>query len=423
MSSKESHRERRTARTRSRPGRAVEGLEPRRLMAYSAFGYSLPALTVSGYAPTTAAYGSPLTIDVNVLNTGASSLVEPTNLPPGYIGTPDTQGSSTANSPATTVEVFASTTPNAKSGGVLIDTVNIPPISQNSNYETISTLPFPARPAGFPGNGGKIYLTYVVNNEGTFTEASLANNIYHVPNPITVTTSALPDLQVVAFNVPSTLQPGDVIAPTIRIANFGTADPAAQGPVTVDIVASLNKTFGPGDAVVASYVIDSIPGSTGVPTYGSIADEANVIPPPNQNTTMVAPFKLPTTPGFYYLGVIIDPFHTINQSYAPSPNLIDPVPVGPPSQFLPPGTLLFTTEGQVPVFPAAPVTVVNPISTTPTNPTTPVFIRPPLFPRSNNPIVTLDAVGHASTKVAHGKTAHVASVARPAKVSHPRAKH
>ena len=43
MSSKESHRERSAARPRRRPERvAVEGLETRQLMTYSAFGFSLP---------------------------------------------------------------------------------------------------------------------------------------------------------------------------------------------------------------------------------------------------------------------------------------------------------------------------------------------------------------------------------------------
>ena len=127
MSSKESHRERRTARPRRRPERvAVEGLETRQLMTFSAFGFSLPDLSVSGYAAPTAAWGGPLTIDVNVLNSGASSLVEPTHLPPGLIGTPDTQGASNANSPATTVQVFAFPTPGGKAGSVLIDTVDIP---------------------------------------------------------------------------------------------------------------------------------------------------------------------------------------------------------------------------------------------------------------------------------------------------------
>src|SRR5947209_19755693 len=132
-------------------------------MTYSAFGYSLPDLSVSGYGPPTAAWGKPITIDVNVLNTGASSLVEPTHLPPGLITTPATQGVSNANSPATTVEVFAYPKPGGKAGSVLIDTVNIPPLSQNSNFETISTVPLPSQPVGFPGNGGKIFLTYLVN--------------------------------------------------------------------------------------------------------------------------------------------------------------------------------------------------------------------------------------------------------------------
>jgi hypothetical protein len=418
VSSKESHRERRTARPRRRPERvAIEALEPRQLMTFSPFGFSLPDLTVTGYSAPTAAWGGSLTLDVNVLNTGASSLIEPTHLPPGVIGTANTQGASNANSPPTTVEVFASTTPDAKSGLVRIDTVDIPAISQNSNSEIISTIPLPARPAGFPGNGGKIFLTYVVNNTRAFTEASFANNVFRVPTPVTIT-DPLPDLQVVAFNLPSTLQPGDVIAPTVRIANFGSANPAAQGPVTVDLVASLNDTFGPGDAVVASYVISSLPGSSGVPTLGSIADDANVIPTPNENTTTVPAFQLPTTPGTYFLGIEIDPFHTINQTYAPNPKLRDVVTVGPPSPFLPAGNLLFPTSTFAP-FPAAPSTFIAPAASA-----TATLL--PLVSSSTNTSRTafvLNSSGLVSAKSVHVKPTHVTSHAQPHKASSPKAKH
>ena len=248
-------------RPRLRPGRvAVEGLESRQLLTYSPFGFSLPALSVTGFAAPTAAYGGPLTIDVDVENQGASSLVEPTHLAPGSV--------SNADSAPTTVEVFASPKPNATSGLLQVDTINIPAVRQNSDYNTISAIALPDRPKGFPGVGGKLYLTLVVNNNQAVLESSTANNIYRVPTPVTIT-DPLPDLQVVALDIPSPLQPGEVIAPTIRIENFGSADPAAQGPVTVELVASQNQTFGPGDAVVASYVINSLPGISGVPTQGS----------------------------------------------------------------------------------------------------------------------------------------------------------
>ena len=297
-----------------------------------------------------------------------------------------------------------------------------PRLSQNSNYETISTIALPARPAGFPGNGGKVFLTYVVNNSQGFSESTFANNLFRVPTPVTIT-DPLPDLQVTAFNLPSTLQPGDVISPTIRIVNLGASDPALQGPVIVALVASEDNKFGPGDAVVASYVINSIPGVSGVPTAGSIADDANFIPPTNTNTTLVPAFKLPTTPGFYYLGIVIDPFHTINQTYAPSADLRNPVTVGPPSQLLPSGNLVSSTNGAVPVFPAAPSTVINPV-------TSGAILIPPLVSTINTTTFQVNGTGLISTSAVHANaqgdarpppahaTAHV-----KAKATHPKAKH
>lgn len=394
MFSSDRRRERRIVRPRSRPGRvAVEGLETRQLMAYSPFGFSLPQLSVTGFAAPTAAYGGPLTIDVTVENQGASSLIEPTHLAPGSV--------STADSTATTVEVFASTKPNASSGLLKLATIVVPPIQQNSDSEVISTVALPARPRGFPGIGGKLYLTLVVNNNQAVLESSTVNNVYRVPTPVTIT-NPLPNLQVVALDIPAALQPGEVISPTIRIANFGSANPSAQGPVTVELVASLNKTFGPGDAVVGSYVIDSLPGISGVPTQNilaTLAGDQNIIQGPNVNTTTLPPLKLPTSPGFYYLGVVIDPFHTINQTYAPSPALRDVMPVGPADQFLPAGTIIIKPSGAAPIFPALPSTFINPLTATPTVVITPLF--PNINPVTNPGPTIVRQAARASAHKSH----------------------
>ncbi len=407
MFSRDPRRERRIIRPRRRPERvAVEGLETRQLMTYSPFGFSLPQLSVTGYSASQAAYGGPLTVDVTVENQGASSLIEPTNLAPGAI--------STADSPPTTVQVFASTKPNATAGLVLVDTIVIPSIRQNSDYEVISTFALPARPPGFPANGGKIYLTLVVNNNQAILETSTVNNIYRVPRPVTIT-RALPDLHVVALDIPATLQPGDVISPTIRVTNTGSG---TAGPVLVQLVASLDKNFGPGDAVVGQYVIPSLPGISGVPSKVSFAGDANVLPTPNENTTTLPPLKLPSTPGFYYLGVVIDPFHTFDQATPASPALQDVVPVGPADPFLPPGRLLSQTNGAIPIFPQLPSAIINPVAVVP------VVVIPPLFPNPvTNPgppilraasIKVLPGHGHPTRVVSdhakaakdHGKPSH-----------------
>ena len=340
-------------------------------MAYSPFGYSLPELAVTGYAATAASWGGSLSVDVTVQNQGASSLIEPLDLAPAVIN-PDTGAVSptvsTADSAATTVDVFASAKPNATSGLVKIDTVSIPAISQNSFYDTVASFTLPARPKGFPGNGGKIYLTLVVDNNQTILQTSQGQNIYRVPASVQITNN-LPDLQVVNFDIASPLQPGDVISPTIRIANFGTGDPAKQGPVTVELVASLDKNFGPGDSVVATYTIASLPGISAVPTQTGFVGDTNLIPPSNINTTTIAPVKLPSTPGTYFLGIVIDPKSSIQMKVAPTPALRDPVQVGPRNPLLPPAVLITSTGGVVPVFPALPSTVIPPpTATAPTPP-------------------------------------------------------
>ena len=375
-------------------------------MTYSPFGYSLPQLSVTGFAASKAAYGGQLTVDVTVENQGASSLIEPLDLVPGSLNntlnTPaGTATNSTADSPPTTVDVFASAKPNARNGLVKVGTIAIPSVLQNSSYEAVSTFTLPGRPKGFPGFGGKLYLTYVVNNDQAILQSSQSPNVFRDPNPVKIT-AALPNLQVVAFDVPATLQPGDVIAPTVRIANFGAADPAAQGPVTVSIIASLNKTFGPGDSVVGSYVINSLPGISGIPTQSlTFLGDQNLVPTANVSTVTLSPLKLPTRPGTYFLGVIIDPAHKINQTYQPSPSLVGVVQVGPRDRLLPSGNLLVNTGGVVPVFPALPSTILGTSTSTTTSPlltitSTPITVGGPLDPGT---VITFSTARPASVKV------------------------
>ncbi len=373
-------------------------------MAYSAFGYSLPQLAVTGYAAPVAAWGGPLSIDVRVDNFGASSLVEPTHLAPGSV--------TNADSGPTTVEIYASARPGALTGLVPIDVVQIPNIVQNSQFETVSTIALPSRPVGFPGNGGKIFLTFVVNNNQSVLQTSNSQNIFHDPTPVTIN-DPLPDLQVVGFDVPSPLQPGDFITPTVRVANFGAGNPASQGPVLVQLVASLNTTYGPGDAVIGQYVITSLPGISAVPTQGSLANDANVILAPNENDFTFGPIQLPSSPGFYHLGVKIDPFHTINQTYAPTPALSFPVNVGPGTPFQGPASVVATSSG-VPVFPALPYSnlAALPVPTTPTS----IF---PVNTASGGVVSAFATSGFPIVVQAKGSKVHLTTVLPTAKAVHP----
>jgi hypothetical protein len=99
----------------------------------------------------------------------------------------------------------------------------------------------------------------------------------------------------------------------------------------------------------------------------------NLVPPANVNTTTIGPIKLPTSPGFYYIGIEIDPTSAIKMTHPPTPALMGVLPVGPPNPLLPPTTQLINTNGIVPVFPALPYTVLVPTTTKTTTPTTPIL--------------------------------------------------
>jgi hypothetical protein len=378
-------RDDRNGRARRRPQRAtVESLETRQLMAYSPLGYSLPDLTVSGYAARTAAWGGPLAVQVHVENLGASSIVEPTHLEP--------RATSFADAPASTVTVFASSKPGGKGKVISLGTIDIPATRQNSESDVSGTVTLPARPAGFRASG-EIFLTLVVNNNRTSPESNFANNVARLPAPVSIA-DPLPDLRVVALDIPSTLQPGDVITPTIRIANFGNADPAAQGPVSVILVASLNKTYGPGDAVIGSYTIASLPGQSEVPTTSDLSGDENLEPPANYNTTTLAPLQLPSKPGKYFIGVIIDPDDTIRERTETNPNIQSVTKVGPRIAGLPPTTQLASIAvGNVPIFPQLPSQIFNPV-TNPTVTPTPV----PIVPITKAAAVKASRVAQSSVK-------------------------
>ena len=329
---------------------ALESLETRQLMAYSAFGYSLPQLSVTGYTAPVAAPGGYLAVDVKVQNLGASSLVEPASLYPAALSSADVIN--------TSVQIYGSATPNGRGGRILLGNLDIPLIRQNSNFETVVPVILPANSPAL-ANLRQFYITLAVNSDRAVIETNYADNVYRIPRPITIDRNPAPDLQVTGFDIPATLQPGDVITPTIRIANLGVGDPGNQGPVTVALVASLDTNFGPGDVILSTFTIDSLPGINAVPTQTTIANAMNLYNTPNEFTITLPTVALPAVPGFYYLGIKIDPVSQINQTYAPTPALSGVVPVGPADQFLTP-SIVQINNPTPPVFPNLPVTFLNP---------------------------------------------------------------
>jgi hypothetical protein len=275
----ETRRKRRQSRGGAgrRPGRIVlEPLEERKLMAYTPLGYSLPDLTVTGYNASIASWGGPLAVTVQVQNLGASTLIEPTQLVQA--------APSHADSDPTTVAVLVSHKPN--SGGVLVGTIAVPTVKQNSLMQLTQTLALPEQPSGFSSTG-KVFIRFVVNPGGISPESDFTNN-RGTGSPVRLQASA-PDLVVQGLDVPGTMQPGDTIQPNVGIANLGTA---ASGPVTVELVASLTKTLDAGSSIVATYNLANIPGV-------SQSSTGNVV------QIVGAPVTLPTSPSNYSIGLYV----------------------------------------------------------------------------------------------------------------------
>ena len=280
-----------------------------RFLAFSALGFSLPELTITGEAGPRAAWGGPLDVSALYQNIGTSTMTEPLSQAPAT--QPPTPGSpygnvSTADAPDTMVTVFATRTPKTLTGAIDLGEIEAPPLSQNSVEQLTAEMTLPARPAGFPGPGGTIYLWFEANSSNSSLETT---HKYNLSKPVAVklTRGPLPELRAISLGVPSTLSPGDTITPQIQIENFGTADPDLQGPVTVDLVASVTKSFTLGSSIVASYTIDSIPAVSQTPTSGNYLTFAQqIVNQPNNVVTIIgSPVTLPTSPAKYYLGVVV----------------------------------------------------------------------------------------------------------------------
>jgi hypothetical protein len=334
-------------RARRRTDLAIlERLEERALLAFSPLGFSLPDLTVTGEAGPRAAWGGKLDVSVYLQNIGASTITEPMSQAPPT--EPPITGSlygstSSADAPASTVAVVLSPSPRSLRGSINLGKIEAPSVAQNSVEQLSAMFTLPSRPAGFAGAGGKFFVFFVANSSQSFPEANTGNSVSK-PFAVMVTRQPLPELRAIALAVPSTLQPGDTIQPTIQIENLGTADPDAQEPVTVDLVASVTRSFTLGSSIIASYTINSIPAVSQTPTRGNFKTFAKRIVAPPQNVVTIegANVTLPTSPGTYFLGVVIDPNGTLNQLSLPRNSFELIHTVGPPLKTLPPAGVVST---------------------------------------------------------------------------------
>jgi hypothetical protein len=328
---------------------ALERLEPRELLAFTTLGFSLPQLVVSGEAGPRAAWGGPLDVSVFLQNIGSSTTTEPTAQAPG-----DT---SQADAGDSTIEVVL--TPHAHSfkGAVVLGTIDAPPVSQNNLEQLTDMFTLPSRPSGFKSSGGKFYVRFIANANGAILQANPGHGNISTAVPVSLVARSLPELRATALYVPDVMQPGDTISPTITVENLGTADTDLQAPVQVALVASVTPTFTLGSSIVALYTIGNIPAVSQTPTAGDYQTFAqNIVDtPPNSVTFTGAPVTLPTTPGTYYLGVVVDPYGKINELSLPSNvfSLIHKVGPGNTGSGLPPAGVV-NSAGNTGAFPIAP---------------------------------------------------------------------
>lgn len=349
------------------------------MLSYTSLGYSLPDLRITGSAGSVAAWGGTLTVSSLIQNTGASTIIEPLSLPPAaqvelgpdLNNVPPWYSPSQADASNSTVAIYLSPSPRSLNNAIQIGSFTASSVTQNSITQMSSTVTLPQHPVGYPSTG-VLYLRLVINGNQSVPETNYANNISPAI-PIRIVSRALPRLQTTALDVPAAMQPGDTIAPTFQITNLGTASTAAQGPIEVALVASTSPDFNLGSSVVALYTIDqAIPAQSNAATrvglkrhprlYGSNALNNNVFPGANVLTYTGAPATLPTTPGTYYLGIVIDPNNKLQQLALPANRLEQVRQVGPPIQGLPPAGVVTTPlTGQFPnPVDGVPIGTVNP---------------------------------------------------------------
>jgi hypothetical protein len=98
--------------------------------------------------------------------------------------------------------------------------------------------------------------------------------------------------------------------------------------------------------------------------YGSVIDNNNVTPANNVVTYTGAAVTLPASPSTYYLGVVVDPYNTLEQLALPANRLELIRKVGPATSGLPTAGVVSTPANPLPQFPnpsdGIPIGNVNP---------------------------------------------------------------
>src|SRR5205085_1397369 len=134
------------------------------------------------------------------------------------------------------------------------------------------------------------------------------------------------------------------------LINIGPASTAAQGPVTVTLMASTRPRLNSGSTTIATYTVADIPSISQVSSGTQVLGDNNVNPQNNIVTVQSAPVTLPVSPKVYFIGVVADPFHTIKQlsgvgRAAGRTTFSEVRRVGPPIKGLPPAGVLYGGGG------------------------------------------------------------------------------
>ncbi len=305
-------------------------------MAYSALGFSLADIAVSGVAAPETNWGDTLTLSVTLQNTGASTIVEPLSLvprsqiqvgPDGRI-VPSYAVPSQSDAPNTTIGVYL--VPNGRPGlgRLKIGEIEVPSLSQNNMEQFQATVTLPDRPAGFPA-GGNFSIRLVANESRTVLESNYRNNL-SAPIPVRINPApASPALRAVTLDLPANLVPGDTVFPFVQVSNIGTGAIPPGVPVEVALVASTSPDFNLGSSIVSVQTIDTgIPGINNTPgplrrgPKGPVHTVRNSIYTPNNIISFQGPLAtLPISPDFYYIGIVIDPENKLNLPNQPANRL------------------------------------------------------------------------------------------------------
>jgi hypothetical protein len=336
-------------RARERASRfQLERLEGRELMSRSPLGISFPDLVPTGNAAPIAAYGQPFAVRVDVVNRGASSQVEPTNLAQGALSYAD------AGPSLLGVYISRSSHFNMRTAQ-RIGEVPVPAIAQNSVQTVEASVLMPEARRGLPPVGGRLFVFFCADDTQAIHETDDTNNWTRVGVPIDIRPAG-PNLRGVTIDVPEIVRPGDWIRPTVQVTNSGTIDTAPQGPVTVHLVASSDRDFGPGDVILESWTLDNIPALSAVPLgvhQARTGDLNSIYDQPNVITLTGDQALLPPGPNDYFIGVIVDPDNTIVETDEMSSRLAPVKPVVRTLPGLPPAGILGTPTNRP--FPVPPL--------------------------------------------------------------------